>query len=510
MNLNALRERSRFRKYEADYVAARGGLCFIQGDQSIANQAGAAFRSDVNNELQALVTNSQGATVPGTTYRNMIWHDTTLNLIRRRNAANTGWINVGTLDESFVLSRSSNTILGQSDVGKSIVCTAAFTQTLTAAATLADGWWVAYNAAGFLIVLDPNSSELIDGATTKTVSGSGLIYCSGTAFFTVGFGSSTTGVFRKADPTTAAFVKTGAATISTQAATLTIEVAGNLYAIPASTAVTMPSHSSGTDYAIWAKTDGTLEATSNHVTPPSTNARKVGGYHYAPGGNATGVAGGDTTPAVNAYSIWDLKFRPACQDARGMTLVADGFWADIYLLGVGHPTNGSSKYNVTIADGSNPAKVPAKFGGNGTTAYADGNWWNMGEALESFGKRFPTVDEFGALAYGTTEAASATAATDPVSTILRAESTSKWGVMLSTGNMYVWGADFGGGAAGAAWTANTNGRGSTYQLSNAVLLGGAWGNGADSGSRCSSWNVAPTNSGVNVGARGVCDHLQLD
>lgn len=187
MNLNALRERSRFRKYEADYVAARGGLCTIQGDQSIANQAGAAFRSDLNNELQALVTNSQGATVPGTTYRNMIWHDTTLNLIRRRNAANTGWINVDTLDESFVLSRSSNTILGQSDIGKMINATAAFTQTFTAAATLGDKWWCAYNAGGFSVVLDPNGAELIDGAATKTVTGSGLIYCNGSALFTVGF-----------------------------------------------------------------------------------------------------------------------------------------------------------------------------------------------------------------------------------------------------------------------------------------------------------------------------------
>ena len=187
MKLNALRERSRFRKYEADYVAARGGVCFIQGDQSIANQAGAAFRSDLNNELQALVTNSHGATVPGTTYRNMIWHDTTLNLIRRRNAANTGWINVDTLDESFVLSRSSNTILGQSDIGKMINATAAFTQTFTAAATLGDKWWCAYNAGGFSVVLDPNGAELIDGAATTTVTGSGLIYCNGTAFFTVGF-----------------------------------------------------------------------------------------------------------------------------------------------------------------------------------------------------------------------------------------------------------------------------------------------------------------------------------
>ena len=319
------------------------------------------------------------------------------------------------------------------------------------------------------------------------------------------------GVFRKTDPTTAAFVKTGAFTLSTQAQMIYVEVDGILWPIAASTAVTMPgSPASGTDYAIWAKTDGTLECTSNHVTPPTTNARRIGGFHYAPGGNAAAQAGGDTTPAINAYSIWDLKFRPACPDPRGMCLVADGFWADIYLLGVDHPTNGSSKYNVTIADGSNPAKIPAKFGGNGASAYGGGNWWDMHEVMRSFGKRFPTYSEFAALAYGTAEAASATAATDPVSTILRAESTSRWGVILSTGNMFVWGDEHGGGTGSAAWTANTGGRGSTYQLENAVLLGGYWGNGADSGSRCSVWHIAPTYSYNDIGVRGVCDHLQLD
>ena len=360
--------------------------------------------------------------------------------------------------------------------------------------------------------------------TVKTPTGSGVVVARGGramlecdetdvvhALNAAGAAGLALGLFRKADPTTVAFVKTGAFAISTQAAAIYVEVDGAVQTIPASTAVTMPgSPTAGTDYAIWAKTDGTLECTSNHVTPPTANARRIGGFHYAPGGNASAQAGGDTTPAINAYSIWDLKFRPACPDPRGMTLVADGFWADIYLLGVDHPTNGSSKYNVTIADGSSPPKIPAKFGGNGTTAYAGGNWWDMGETLRSFGKRHPTYDEFAALAYGTTEAASATAATDPVSTILRAESTSKWGVMLSTGNLYVWGAELGGPYGTAAWTANTGGRGSTYNLSNAVLLGGDWSHGAASGSRCSHWGLAPTSSANGIGARGVCDHLQLD
>ncbi len=45
---------------------------------------------------------------------------------------------------------------------------------------------------------------------------------------------------------------------------------------------------------------------------------------------------------------------------------------------------------------------------------------------------------------------------------------------------------------------------------NAVLLGGNWNNGANSGSRYSNWNNAPTNSNNNIGARGVCEDMRLD
>ena len=315
------------------------------------------------------------------------------------------------------------------------------------------------------------------------------------------------GLFKKADPTIVAWAKTGAGTATTSS-TLYIEVNGSIKTIASGTSITMPTLSAGTDYAIWAKTDGTLEATSNHTSPPTANARKVGGFHYAPGGNAAAVAGGDTTPQINEYSFWDLKFRPKCSDPRGMTLVTDSFWADIYLLGVDHLTNGTSKYNVSIADGSAPPKIPTKFGGTGSNAYSTLNWWEANEVLQSWGKRSPTYDEFAALAYGTTEASSI--GTDQVSTILNAAYTSRCGVIQASGVMWIWSANFGGGVAGGGWTANTQGRGSTYRLSNGVLLGGNWYEDANSGSRASSWGNSPTISSGTIGARGVCDLLILD
>jgi hypothetical protein len=270
----------------------------------------------------------------------------------------------------------------------------------------------------------------------------------------------------------------------------------------------MPAATTGTDYAIWAKPGGTLEATSNHSTPPIANSRKVGGFHYAPGGNAAAQSGGNTTAQINEYSFWDLKYRPSAPDPRGMTLVAGVFWIDIYLTGVDAITNGSSKYNVTMADGASPPKVPTMFGGNGSTTYGSYTWFEAMELGTAFGKRCPTQQEFMSAMYGTTEASSI--GTDQNNTILNATYTSRWGVMQSSGVLYVWGRERAGPYASAAWNANTEGRGSEYNAPNACLLGGGWSDGVVSGSRCSFWGVAASNSLGDIGSRFSCDHLQLD
>jgi len=315
--------------------------------------------------------------------------------------------------------------------------------------------------------------------------------------------------FAKSNSLTPAWIATGnwAAAVGQE---FYAEVGGRNLIVPANRDIVLPvSPTPGADYAIWLSPNGFVQASSNFVTPPNTSVdRKIGGFHYAPGGNAPGRAGGNTTPAINPYSMWDLTFRPACPDPRGMTLVADSFWCDIYMLGVNYLVNGTSAYNVTIADGASPPKISTKFGGDGTSVYADGSWHNMGEALKHWGKRHPTYAEAEAAFYGTTEASSL--GSDPGSTVLNAPYTSKWGVIQSTGVMWIWGSDFGGGAAGASWSANTGGRGSTFQAENAALLAGAWNNGGLSGSGCSVWTSPPANSNASHGARGVCDHMRRD
>jgi hypothetical protein len=71
-----------------------------QNDYTIANQTTPLFRADLNNALQALASNSSGATAPATTYANMTWYDTGTNTLYMRSEADDAWIALGTLNQS--------------------------------------------------------------------------------------------------------------------------------------------------------------------------------------------------------------------------------------------------------------------------------------------------------------------------------------------------------------------------------------------------------------------------
>ena len=63
-----------------------------QNDFNIANQGFPSFRSDLNDALQALASNSSGATEPATTYAGQFWYDSTNDVLKFRNEANSAWI----------------------------------------------------------------------------------------------------------------------------------------------------------------------------------------------------------------------------------------------------------------------------------------------------------------------------------------------------------------------------------------------------------------------------------
>lgn len=325
----------------------------------------------------------------------------------------------------------------------------------------------------------------------------------------LGIADSSRGLFVKADPYSVAFVRTGNGTIALKAGTV-IELNGVIYTFSSQTAVQMPSHTGGTDYAIYLCNDGTLRGDVSFTAATgftTAQCRQMGGYHYAPGGNATGFStGGNYTNQINPYSIWDIKFRPSALDPRGKAKIGSlNCWGNIYFLGVNHHIDGTSRYGVTIADGASPPKKPTLFGGNGTATYSGFSWFDAAEVLAAYGERFPTQTEFAAAAFGVLEGYSLTI--DPVTTGVQASFTSIFGLHQATGHMFTWGAGNGGGNADYGWV--DVGRGSTYGQENVPRFGGAWDIGAPSGSRCVSWTNQPTISAVVNGARGFCDHLCL-
>lgn len=311
------------------------------------------------------------------------------------------------------------------------------------------------------------------------------------AWAEVSGGGSALSVFTKTDARKPAWVASSGLKTSQKIVALSTEYASGFV-------VTLPTLTAGNDYAIYATEDGRLLADLNWSAPsgePAGTARKLGGFHV--------VLTGEIMP----YSLWDLNYRPSCPDPRGMVCINGMFWSDIYLLGVNHHVDGTSRASVTIADGASPPKVPTIYGGNGSNAYANLTWFVAQDVLQSHGKRCPSWAEFSMLAFGVTEQTSV--GTDPVTTKNDGPRRSRWGVEQATGNLWVWGADtYGSGATG--WSAMTDGRGSVYMGGvTAVLLGTSWGDAGASGSRSARWDLSPSYSDSSFSARGLSDHLCL-
>lgn len=87
-----------------------------QHDYVIDNQTAPNFRSDLNSALLAAASNNSGPSAPSDTYANMLWYDTTNNILKMRNEADDTWINIGTLNQSTNKFEVANlTTLPQSD-----------------------------------------------------------------------------------------------------------------------------------------------------------------------------------------------------------------------------------------------------------------------------------------------------------------------------------------------------------------------------------------------------------
>lgn len=79
-----------------------------QHDYDIANQTFPATRADINNALDAIVSQNSGASAPTTTYAYMFWYDTTNNKLKQRNAADDAWIDLFDVNQTSDTATPSN------------------------------------------------------------------------------------------------------------------------------------------------------------------------------------------------------------------------------------------------------------------------------------------------------------------------------------------------------------------------------------------------------------------
>jgi len=77
-----------------------------QHDYNIANQAGAAFRSDLNSALSAIQSNNSGTDDPSAVAAGAVayqwWADTNTGLLKIRNSADSAWVTVGSLSDTYL------------------------------------------------------------------------------------------------------------------------------------------------------------------------------------------------------------------------------------------------------------------------------------------------------------------------------------------------------------------------------------------------------------------------
>jgi len=109
-----------------------------QHDYVIANANGATVRADINNALLAISSTNSGSSEPSTPYAYEMWVDTTNNLLKLRNAANSAWITLGvSITASNTVDIDGGAIDGTA-IGANSASTGAFT-TISAAGAVTVG-----------------------------------------------------------------------------------------------------------------------------------------------------------------------------------------------------------------------------------------------------------------------------------------------------------------------------------------------------------------------------------
>ena len=148
-----------------------------QTDLNAANAAGATFRSDLNNHLQALATTSSGTSAPSTTFANQLWVDTSsgASYLKIRNADDDAWINLFQLNQTTDKAECDTDVVDTNAIQNDAVTVAKIGGGAVDATALAS------DAVISAKILDANvtTAKIADGAVTSAKLASGLATITG-------------------------------------------------------------------------------------------------------------------------------------------------------------------------------------------------------------------------------------------------------------------------------------------------------------------------------------------
>lgn len=144
-----------------------------QHDYTIGNQSAPNARADINNALAAIVSQNSGATEPASTYANMVWYDSSANILKMRNEADSAWITLATLDQAAGTAAAPTTIASQAEAEAGTENTKTMTPLRVAESIAARADPTHLAIGSYAVLLNNSTSDLAAGTT---YAGSGMLY----------------------------------------------------------------------------------------------------------------------------------------------------------------------------------------------------------------------------------------------------------------------------------------------------------------------------------------------
>jgi len=232
------------------------------------------------------------------------------------------------------------------------------------------------------------------------------------------------------------------------------------------------------------------------------DVKTLGGLHTLcanAGSGMTYVEGGETkqhplngyvASDILPYSVWCLNHIPY-SEPEGMVFIPSlDFWCDIYLQ------SGSGKNTKSAYQGA---------------ATRSRQYVDHVEDMFCVKKALLSDEEFAAAMLGSNEQTNVAGSSDSTLTAngtggksdtVGRRMISIYGVEEGCGLLYQWLASTTTGQTGSGWQTQNGGKGSMYPYIYALLAGGGWSVGADSGSRCRYAIYYRSSAITNIGGRG--------